>query len=184
MKSWRLLGMVAVAGLALAGCLSPGTHEVTPTLRNNTATEGLWHTFGGTGCFWQRLSGTSGAPSDVIANFQSPVGPRYVQIKSTDAAFETHGCLPWVQTDGPFDHKFGAAADGSFPDGDYRVGHDIADGSYQASITGSCAWARVSGFTGEASDVIEQASGTATVTIEPSDVGFKSTGCGKWTKTS
>ena len=56
-KSWKLIGLVATAGIALAGCLAPGTHVVTPTLKNNTAVAGLWHTFGGNGCYWARLNG-------------------------------------------------------------------------------------------------------------------------------
>lgn len=180
-RSLSVLGVVAVAGIALAGCLTPGVHVVTPKLMNNTAAPGLWHTFGGTNCYWERLSGTSGAPSDVIANFSSPSGPRYVEIVDTDAAFNSRQCLPFALADGPFDKRIGQAADGTFPDGDYRIGKDVDAGDYKASVSGSCHWARVSSFTGESDAIIQQ--GTSTdVSIDPSDFGFQSTGCGVWSK--
>jgi hypothetical protein len=180
-RSFSVLGTVAVAGIALAGCITPGVHQVTPKLMNGTVSPGLWHTFGGINCYWERLSGTSGAPSDVIANFSSPSGPRYVEIEEADAAFNSRECLPWVQADGPFDKRFGQATDGTFPDGDYRVGNDVEAGDYKASISGSCHWARVSAFTGESDAIIEQGT-TATVTIDGTDFGFQSTGCGVWSK--
>ena len=180
-RSLSVLGVVAVAGIMLAGCLTPGVHLVTPTLMNNTASPELWHTFGGTNCYWERLSGTSGAPSEVIANFLSASGPRYVQIEETDVAFNSRECLPWAQASGPFDKRIGQAADGTFPDGDYRLGNDVEAGDYVASISGSCRWARVSAFTGEADAIIEQGT-SVTATIDGADFGFQSTGCGVWSK--
>jgi hypothetical protein len=179
-RSWKFAGLVAVVGIALAGCLAPGTHTVTPTLKNNTAAPGIWHTFGGNGCYWARLSGLSGAPADIIASAASVSGPRYVEVKSTDAGFTTKSCLPWVQAGGPFDRKIGVSSTGEFGNGDYRIGPDIAAGAYTASNTAGCYWARLSGFGGQTADIIASSLGTGTVTIDAGDKGFSTTGCGTW----
>ena len=186
MRAWKLIVGTALAAVALAGCLGPGTHAVTPTLMNNTAKPGLWHTFGGSGCYWERLRGLSGGPADIIANGFSLGGPRYVEVKDADAGFLTERCLPWVQADGPFDHVIGAdATSGRWNDGDYRVGTDIMAGTYQAAASPDCYWERLSGFGGEPSDVIANDLGTGgMVTIAPTDVGFSTNRCGGWTKTS
>jgi len=179
-RSWKFVGLLAVAGVALAGCIGPGTHVVTPTLKNNTAAPGLWHTFGGNGCYWARLSGLSGTPADIIASAASVSGPRYVEIKSTDAGFTSTACLPWAKADGPFDKKIGVNTAGEFGNGDYRVGPDIAAGNYTATNAAGCHWARLSGFGGQQTDVIASSLGTDSVTIASGDAGFSSTGCGTW----
>jgi cytoskeletal protein RodZ len=46
------------------------------------------------GCYWARLSGTSGEFTDLIAN-GNPTGPTTVTISATDVAFETRGCAAW-----------------------------------------------------------------------------------------
>jgi hypothetical protein len=178
-KSWKLIGLVATAGIMLAGCLSPGYHLVTPTLRNGTATPGLWHTFGGNNCYWARLDGNG----TVLASASSPSGPRYVQIESGDTWFRSVNCLSWAQADGPFDRRVGVTG-GTFGNGDFRVGHDIGSGTYIASQPVGCYWARLSGFSGAPSDVIQSNVGSGEAEIAPTDVGFSSTGCGTWTLTS
>jgi hypothetical protein len=67
-------------------------------------------------------------------------------------------------------------------DGTFVVGTDVEPGTYRASSSGGCYWARLANFTGKG-DVIANAfvsSGPAIVTVEASDVGFKSQGCGRW----
>ena len=49
------------------------------------------------GCYWARLSGTSGELADVIANGDAD-GPTSVTISDGDVAFETSGCGPWKPT--------------------------------------------------------------------------------------
>ena len=178
-KSWKLIGLVATAGIMLAGCLGPGYHLVTPTLKNGTATPGLWHTFGGNNCYWARLDGNG----TVLASASSPSGPRYVQIISGDTWFRTVNCLSWAQADGPFDRRVGVTG-GTFGNGDFRVGHDIGSGTYIASQPVGCYWARLSGFSGAQSDVIQSNVGSGEAEIAPTDVGFSSTGCGTWSLTS
>ena len=46
------------------------------------------------GCYWARLSGTSGELTDLIAN-GNPTGTTTVTISATDVAFETSGCAAW-----------------------------------------------------------------------------------------
>lgn len=182
-RTWKLLAMVAVGSVALAGCLFPGVHQVTPKLMKDTAAPGLWHTFGGTDCFFERLSDFSGEPHGTIASFTSPGGPRYVEIKDTDAGFNSEKCVPWAEADGPFDKHIGAV-DGAFTQGDYRVGTDVDAGTYEASVTTGCVWQRLSGFGSEDSDIIASDTDNPSVTIDASDVGFRTWGCGTWTKTA
>jgi hypothetical protein len=178
-KSWKPIGLVAIAGIVLAGCLAPGYHLVTPTLRNNTAVAGLWHTFGGNGCYWARLNGNG----SVLGSEASPSGPRYAQIKTGDTWFRTTNCVTWVQADGPFDRRVGVNGS-TFGNGDFRVGKDIGPGTYTASQSVGCSWARLSGFSGQPSDVIESNVGSGQASTAPGDAGFSSTGCGTWTFTS
>lgn len=181
-STWKVIGTVTIAGAMLTGCLTPGDHVVTSTLQNNSATPGLWHTFGGDSCYWERLRGFSGETSDIIANDISDGGPRYVEIKAGDAGFNSSNCVPWVQADGPFDRTLGATAAGQFGQGDYRVGHDVPAGTYQATDPTDCYWERVTSFGGETSDIIANGIGGGIVTIAPSDVGFRTSNCGTWTK--
>lgn len=71
----------------------------------------------------------------------------------------------------------------AFRDGTYRVGVDVQPGTYQASGGGSlCYWARLSGFSGNLDDIIANSTDQTIVTIEPTDAGFQSNGCGSWSK--
>jgi hypothetical protein len=49
---------------------------------------------GGDGCYWARLSGTSGDFDELITN-GNPSGPTVVTIKRSDTAFETQRCGDW-----------------------------------------------------------------------------------------
>lgn len=70
----------------------------------------------------------------------------------------------------------------SFGNGTHVVGSDIEPGTYRSSRTGSCYWARLSGFSGELDDVIGNGnSSPEIVTISASDAAFETSGCGQWT---
>ena len=72
----------------------------------------------------------------------------------------------------------------SFGDGTFRVGVDIAPGTYRAPDTSAgCYWERLSGFGGAIGDIISNGftDGPEIVTMAPTDVGFSSDGCGFWT---
>lgn len=75
----------------------------------------------------------------------------------------------------------------SFGDGTWRVGVDIEPGTYRAvSESDRCHWERLSGFGGAYEEVIEWDSaydpGPVIVSIDPTDAGFTTTGCGTWTR--
>lgn len=68
-------------------------------------------------------------------------------------------------------------------DGTYLVGKDVVPGTYEASEAGaSCYWARLSGLSGETTDIIANDSRAISpiVTLYESDVAFKSSNCGLW----
>jgi len=73
----------------------------------------------------------------------------------------------------------------TFSDGTWRVGADIKPGTYRAAGGEGCYWARLRNFSGE-NDIISNSftgsEGQATATIKPTDKGFKTAGCGTWTK--
>lgn len=68
--------------------------------------------------------------------------------------------------------------------GTWRVGEEVAPGTYRAPGGGSCYWERLSGFSGDLDDIIANgvAERNVTVTIAPSDVGFHTNDCGTWTQ--
>ena len=68
-------------------------------------------------------------------------------------------------------------------DGTYRVGTQIKPGLYKSTGGSFCYWARLSGFSGNVSDINANdiVSGVTYVQILPGDVGFESDGCGAWT---
>ena len=78
----------------------------------------------------------------------------------------------------------GADTHVSFGDGTWIVGKDIKPGTYRAAAPGGdCYWERQKDFSGGLNSII--ANGLATggpivVTIEGSDKGFSSNGCGDW----
>lgn len=74
----------------------------------------------------------------------------------------------------------------TFGNGIWRVGVDIEPGTYRSSpATSVCLWYRLSGFSGTFDEKIAGGStteGPQVVTIDPTDAGFDSSGCGAWTK--
>jgi hypothetical protein len=73
-----------------------------------------------------------------------------------------------------------------FGPGSYRVGTDIAAGTYRSSATSTnCYWKRLSNFTGQ-DDILANylSASPTTVTILASDKGFETRNCGTWTKVS
>ncbi|OSM42528.1 hypothetical protein [Nesterenkonia sp. PF2B19] len=50
---------------------------------------------GSWGCYWARVSGTSGEFHDIITNGFVDEGQALVTIAETDVAFETSGCGAW-----------------------------------------------------------------------------------------
>jgi len=77
----------------------------------------------------------------------------------------------------------------SFADGQYEVGKDIVAGTYSTTVPADaivCYWEREKDFSGGFEAIIANGDGKAgapvKVTIAPTDKGFKTQGCGTWTK--
>lgn len=72
--------------------------------------------------------------------------------------------------------------DGSFKDGTHLVGTDIQPGMYRNQGTERCYWERLSGLSGESSDILanDNPTGQAYIEILPSDRAFNSKRCGTW----
>ena len=130
------------------------------------------------GCYWERLRGFSGHPSDIIANDIS-TGPMTVTVEPTDAGFRVSRCGIWTADVTP--DVTGRDPEADFGEGTWLVGAEVDPGTWTAEGSSTCVWQRLSGFGGEPADVIE--SGTArTVTIAASDLGFRSRRCGTWSQ--
>jgi putative cell wall-binding protein len=72
----------------------------------------------------------------------------------------------------------------TFGNGIHQVGASLPPGTYRTrSSTAGCYWARLSGFSGDLSDILanDLSNFHVVVTIESGDVGFESDNCGTWT---
>ncbi len=56
---------------------------------------GTYQAPGGNDCTWERLSGVSGTPEEIIATDQ-PAGEAVVEIDPGDIAFNSVGCGEWA----------------------------------------------------------------------------------------
>ena len=152
-------------------------------------------------CSWKRLSGFSGDFDDIIA---IDISPRpIVTILATDAGFTSGGCNRWMPITDALTTPSGDGtwvvgnefAPGTYSapgnalttpsgDGTWVVGNEFAPGTYSAPGSDFCSWKRLSGFSGDFDDIIaiDVGSGRQVVTIEETDVGFTSSGCGQWEK--
>jgi hypothetical protein len=106
--------------------------------------------------------------------------------KTTGEASKTPGIAATTAKAAPTTPKGPAT---TISDGDWRVGTQIASGTYETTVPGGgvgCYWARLSGFTGGLDSIIAndnvRPGAQVTVTISSTDKGFKSDGCGTWTK--
>ena len=153
----------------------PGTYQVGSEIQ-----PGVYAGKAGTdrrdSCYWERLSGVAGESSEIIAN-DNVVGQFYIEILSTDKYFTTRCDMTllsaWPEPEDPVS---------DIGPGTYLVGRDIAAGTYRGKagtgVHDSCYWERLSGVTGEFSDLIanENATGAYFVSVEDSDYAL-STAC-------
>src|SRR5579884_479154 len=103
------------------------------------------------GCYWQRLSGTSDTGDDVLA-YDLVTIRAIVQILPTDVAFSSEHCGTWVKDPSPIT----SSPTAPFQDGMYFVGTEVGPGLWQNSDSSQeCYWARLSGFTGDLNDIID-----------------------------
>ncbi len=146
--------------------------EVSPTRwRNNDSSDF---------CYWERLSGFSGTLGDVISNgFTEAI--RIVDIGSGDVGFSSEDCGTWSTDLTPRT----ASPVSPFGAGSYLVGSEVAPGLWRNDDSSdSCYWARLTGFSGDLTEIITNSFSTEiqTVAIGASDEGFESSNCGTWTK--
>jgi hypothetical protein len=135
-------------------------------------------------CYWERdaVTESDGKHHDIIAN-NIITGQGIVTIEDGDYSLFTDGCGTWIRlSDAP------NVAKTTFKSGDYAVGQQIAPGTYTAKGGKECNWERLDAFTGD--DDINNQDGTdigdgggshPVVTIQASDAGIESLGCGTWT---
>ena len=123
-------------------------------------------------CYWARLSGASGDFSELISN-ENAIGQFYVEIKPDDKYFKVD-CEITPLNDWPTPEPKTSLGPGM-----YQVGNDIQPGVYaglaDTDAFGSCYWARLSGASGDFSELIsnENAIGQFYVEIKPDDRYYK-----------
>jgi hypothetical protein len=122
---------------------------------------------------WARVGGTTALVGQGIGDD----GPAVATILPGDVQFRSVDCGRWTAAlTGP------SIAATQFEQGTFRVGVDIAPGTYATSGPTGCIWRRLSGFTGAPDAVIAQGhpSHPTTVRILPTDQGFYTIHCGQW----
>jgi hypothetical protein len=184
MKERRLLRVVLLSGFALLlgvatasaarlTVFGDGTYRV-----GRDVPAGTYRTRGGDGCYWERLKSFSGSFGAILAN-ENAEGPALVTLKRTDKGFTTNGCGRWTSNLARITKsmtRFGV--------GEFIVNRDIAPGTYRTQGGDGCYWERLRSFTGDFSAIIanDNVTGRGIVTIQRSDRGFKSSGCGTWSR--
>ncbi len=136
------------------------------------------------GCYWERRSAAGSAVSGIIANdFQSTDGRAVVTISARDRYFKTDAeCGSWTRL------VTGGGGASRVGNGTHVVGTHIRPGLYRStSASEGCYWARLSGFSGELDDIIENDftySAPNYVRIGSTTRGFISSDCGTWRRVS
>jgi hypothetical protein len=153
----------------------------------NDIRPGTYRTSGNTDgmCYWERAKDASGEMDSLLAN-DNVSGTSYVTVKASDKLFKSTDCEDW--------EAVGAKASGSpatrmkGDGGMYRVGADIAPGTYRSTgnADDGCYWERDKDATHSLNSIVanDNVTGTAVVTISAGDGYFKTTGCGDWKKTA
>jgi subtilisin family serine protease len=172
--SWATSPVTVAARVARDGAWTVGAQVAVDSYITATATAL---------CTWERR-GSEGAPPGALLADDRGSGQRIVTVGADDAVLRTSGCGRWYRL-----ADIAPSPRPTIPGGGvYSVAHHIVPGTYRASTPGgrSCYWARLSGFGGAPSDVLESAVTTAArpvVVIDSSTTGFEATaGCGTWTR--
>ncbi|WP_372408115.1 hypothetical protein [Streptomyces luteireticuli] len=138
----------------------------------------------GGNCYWERAKDSKGDADSIIAN-DNVVGSSYVTVATGDKVFKTHGCKSWERVP---EEKSGTPKTSAPGDGMYRVGVDIAPGTYASpdnEADGNCYWERAKDALHgiDSVEANENVTGNGLVTITPQDAYFKTSGCTAWKKT-
>jgi hypothetical protein len=158
----------------VGGDIRPGTYRTTGN------TDGR--------CHWKRTGDASGRAGSLLAH-ATVTGTGYVTVNATEM-FTSSGCGDWeavgTKATGPPGAPPGSRIDGD--GGMYRVGVDIAPGTYRSAGTtaGRCHWERDRDALHTPGSVLahDNATGSAVVTISPGDAYFTTSGCRDWTRAS
>jgi hypothetical protein len=156
--------------------VKPGTYLV-----NTDIQPGIYRGQAGTdlpsSCYWQRMKDLTGGVDSVLANDNS-VGQFYVEILSTDHAFETRCEItrldPIPEHTGEYPTRI--------PLGTYLIGYDIRAGTYKgeggSDVLSSCYWARLQSVAGGLDGILgnDNATGQFYVQVLPGDFALI-TGC-------
>ncbi len=128
-------------------------------------------------CTWARLQVAADGTTTSIASGTSS-GQTIVDVLPTDGGFTSSRCGTWIP------YQPDPTPRVTFGDGTWAVGGQIAPGNYQPAAGDGCDWRRLRDFQGVAGSSIEtgSADNSTSVVIQPTDVGFSSTGCGTWTQ--
>ncbi|MFE6619589.1 hypothetical protein ACFZBP_23985 [Streptomyces sp. NPDC008086] len=138
-------------------------------------------------CYWERAKDSSGEMDSLLAN-DNVTGTSYVTVKTTDKLFSSSGCEDWEAVDTKAKAKGSPATEMSGDGGMFRVGVDIAPGTYKSTgnTDDSCYWERAKDADHGLESIIanDNVTGSAVVTISASDAYFKTTGCQGWKKSA
>ena len=139
-------------------------------------TPGRYMTVTASSCYWERLRDFSGNLSGIIANDNSSGTHVIVDISGSDVGFNSSRCGTWF--------PYAAKSPTSISDGVWSIGDEMQVGTWSATFTTSCYWARLSGFGGTLEEILanDNETSSAIVQIQPGDVGFLTSRCGVWTK--
>lgn len=151
--------------------VKPGTYRTTGN------TDGM--------CYWERAKDSSGEVDSLLAN-DNVTGTSYVTVKATDKLFSSSGCADWEAVVDKATAKGSPATTMAGDGGMFRVGVDIAPGTYKSTgnTDDSCYWERAKDAEHglESITANDNVTGSAVVTISASDAYFKTTGCQDWKK--
>jgi hypothetical protein len=167
-------GMVAAAiGGSMWKTFGNGTYRV-----GRDVPPGTYRSRGSDGCYWARLRSFSGSLNGIIAN-ENAQGPTLVTIKRTDRGFESTNCSRWTSNLARI-----TKSKTRFGRGKFIVRVDVAPGTYRSRGGSTCYWARLRSFTGDLNAIIANNVGGSRniVTIQRTDRGFESRGCGTWSR--
>ena len=157
------------AAVPAAPKLEEGTYEVGVDIE-----PGIHRFYSSDSFYWERLSGFSGQFDDMLANGNNH--QLVVEIKPTDVGFNVNDDVfinesyALITTSEELTRFADLGGRYVFEVGE---GKDLAPGTYR--VSGSCYYARLSGFSGEFSDLIanDNKDGRFIIEIKPEDSGFE-----------
>lgn len=175
----RVVTAVAVAGALVLTLGAFGDGQYAIGSGPGQLPPGTYTTAGGSDCYWARHDAFGG----IIANdFEIDAQRHIVTVEAGDGSFETSRCGDWQPLPGG---PMTADPAGVVPDGTWRVGVDmLGNNRWVSQARAGCYWERLRNFDGDFGGIIDNffGDGPTLVTLDASDVGFRSSGCGPWVR--